>query len=123
MEILKKTKGRIMNIKEKVYGHILNAMAYAQNVSDWEDCREKAKTISKLIIKRCLHEHKHCPQCGKWVHRDTALPEKNQRVLVFSPMYSGVDPAMEYRIMDGQFVKISRDVEYWMIPDCGDDLG
>ena len=63
--IFKKIKDRIMNIKEKVYGHILNAMAYAQNVSDWEDCRKKAKTISELIIKRCLHEHKYCPQCGE----------------------------------------------------------
>lgn len=48
-----------------------------------------------------------------WYEREHVLPGGNHRVLTYSPVYSGVDPTMEFRTMDGQFVRISGDVTLW----------
>lgn len=48
----------------------------------------------------------------KWIWVGEKLPPKNLRVLTFSPKYEGHDP-MRFRIMDGQFVALSKDVTHW----------
>ena len=49
----------------------------------------------------------------KWfnVYRD-GLPNKNQRVLTYSECYKNT-PEMAFRILDGQFVKMCRDVTHY----------
>lgn len=46
-----------------------------------------------------------------WI--DVSTPPECGRVLTFSPCYE-VGHAMRFRIMDSQFVRISKEVTHWM---------
>lgn len=47
-----------------------------------------------------------------WVSVKDALPEGNHRVLVFSPAYDEKND-MRFRIMGGEFVRISTEATHW----------
>ena len=49
----------------------------------------------------------------KWISVKYGLPEKNCRVLVYSPDYPK-DKTMEYRIIDSRFIRICTDVTHWI---------
>jgi hypothetical protein len=60
---------------------------------------------------------------GVWYKKDEVLPDLtleffkfNRRVLVFSPVYSGNDSTMEFRMMNAGFVKLASDAEWWTVP-------
>jgi len=54
---------------------------------------------------------------NKWYHIDEEImPKHGVRLLVCSPKHRK-DPSMFLRLLDSQFLSISSDVEYWMIPD------
>jgi hypothetical protein len=47
-----------------------------------------------------------------WYHREDQTPSNGNRILVFSPNYNEKDP-FRIRLIDSQFFKISKDVEWW----------
>lgn len=49
---------------------------------------------------------------ASWVKRNNEMPEHGQRVIAFSPVYPK-GHEMRFRILDGQFVRITTEVEYW----------
>ena len=50
-----------------------------------------------------------------WYHRNEInKPPKNSRILVFSPDYE-IDDPMRFRLIDSQFLSISKDAEYWAV--------
>ena len=77
----------------------------------------------------CNHGETYCQRCQKvlrqiyrrenakmpleWTNRSESLPEGNQRVLVFSPCYP-VGHEMRFRILSGQFLRLTDDVESWV---------
>ena len=50
-----------------------------------------------------------------WRKRNKEMPERGQRVVAFSPVYPE-GHEMRFRILDGQFLRITTEVEYWT--DC-----
>ncbi len=78
-----------------------------------ETSTEAASPNERLVIFPTHHD---------WVHRDYGLPRTGLRVLTYSPQYKGVDDAMLYRLMDADFVRISTDVMYWMVPSTPDGI-
>ena len=52
-----------------------------------------------------------------WISVKDRLPDPDQRVLCYSPVYKDVDETMLYRILSGQVLKYCSDVEYWKIPE------
>lgn len=47
------------------------------------------------------------------------LPDDSDRVLAFSPVYKWGDP-VRYRLLEGQFVKICREITKWIsLKDLG----
>lgn len=48
----------------------------------------------------------------KWIDVKDRLPDHNERVLTISPVYD--QPENRYRLMDGQFVRICKDVTKWI---------
>lgn len=49
----------------------------------------------------------------EWVSREDRFPEKDQRVLAFSPVYPE-GHSMRYRLIEGQFIRISIEVTHWI---------
>jgi hypothetical protein len=49
-----------------------------------------------------------------WVSKKEKMPPEGRRILVFSPVYSEGDP-MRFRILDGQFFRISPGATHWAI--------
>ena len=45
-------KGFKMNVNDKIYGHVINAMAFSINEQNWEKCKNKARIIATSILKR-----------------------------------------------------------------------
>ncbi len=48
----------------------------------------------------------------KWIEVKDRLPDDDERVLTISPVYD--QPENRYRLMDGQFVRICKDVTKWI---------
>lgn len=50
-----------------------------------------------------------------WIDRRDALPDPDERVLVYSPDYddNDHDASMRYRVLTGQFIRIATDVTHW----------
>lgn len=48
----------------------------------------------------------------EWIDKNNRMPNNDERVLTYSPAYDTDDP-MAFRIMDGQFVRISIEVTHW----------
>ncbi len=48
-----------------------------------------------------------------WISKEDELPVSGVRVLVFSPEYGANDP-MRFRVMDSQFVRISKEATHWI---------
>jgi len=52
-----------------------------------------------------------------WMHVDERLPEIGVRILIYSPVYKEKESAfhrgMMFRIIDSQFLKISKEAKYW----------
>ncbi len=58
----------------------------------------------------------------KWIRVQASIPLRQERVLVYSPAYKDKDnDSMLYRIMSGEFVRISADVTHWARLDKPDD--
>lgn len=51
-----------------------------------------------------------CSAC--WIKRNDEMPERGERVIAFSPVYPK-GHEMRFRILDGQFIRITTEVEYW----------
>jgi hypothetical protein len=49
---------------------------------------------------------------ASWVKRNDEMPERGERVIAFSPVYPK-GHEMRFRILDGQFIRITTEVEYW----------
>jgi hypothetical protein len=47
-----------------------------------------------------------------WIKRNDEMPERGERVIAFSPVYPK-GHEMRFRILDGQFIRITTEVEYW----------
>lgn len=53
------------------------------------------------------------PSCSaSWIKRNDETPERGERVIAFSPVYPK-GHEMRFRILDGQFIRITTEVEYW----------
>jgi hypothetical protein len=52
-------------------------------------------------------------ETSPWISLEQEKPEDTQRVLAYSPAYKEWDP-MRYRLMEGQFLSVSREVTHWM---------
>ena len=53
----------------------------------------------------------------KFYHRSGRPPESGRRIYVYSPCYENGDQTMLYRLMDSQFLSITKDAEYWAYAD------
>jgi len=49
----------------------------------------------------------------RWINVKDQVPADKERVLAFSPLYAKDDP-MRYRILEGQFLKLCREVTHWI---------
>lgn len=49
---------------------------------------------------------------ASWIKRSDEMPKRGERVIAFSPVYSKGHP-MRFRILDGQFIRLAAEVEYW----------
>lgn len=49
---------------------------------------------------------------ASWIKRNDEMPERGERVIAFSPVYPR-GHEMRFRILDGQFIRITTEVEYW----------
>ena len=56
---------------------------------------------------------------SSWRKRNEEMPESGQRVVAFSPVYPK-GHEMRFRILDGQFLRITTEVEYWA--DCEENF-
>ena len=70
-----------------------------------------------------MTEHEHdevvmleTPMIDVWYDSTEFLPPHGIRVLTYSADYKGVDNSMVFRLMGGEFVKISKEAGFWKIP-------
>ena len=59
-----------------------------------------------------MQADKHVP--NTWYRRDVTLPEDDEYVLTYSPIF--VEKKKSYRMMTGDEVKTAFGVVWWMIP-------
>lgn len=52
------------------------------------------------------------PKTLTWYNR-TETPAQGSRILAFSPRYEDHQATMRWRIMDGQFLRLCPDIQYW----------
>lgn len=48
-----------------------------------------------------------------WIHVDKELPDTDKRILVYSPIYEGIDMVMLFRIINSRFLSTVTEVKYW----------
>lgn len=89
-EILKEWYLKDPELDEEMFNH-------------WRDSRTYTLFISAM--------DEYASQFNKWFSVSEE-PELGKRILCFSPVYKEDDP-MRFRIIDSQFLKISKDVTKW----------
>lgn len=72
---------------------------------DWLD------PVLERAVKKLIKRQSNKSQLI-WVDVEERLPNDNERVLTISSIYD--DPINRYRLLDGQFVRICKDVTKWI---------